>query len=112
MNDSKENNSFQKFLQETRSKLDEYDALNAKTVSELKDQSNLNIHLTTLQNIHMNERVQEIAVQAGLVRLLSSDPKAFQKFAELIVKECVGLAKLANLSNTPVDIIKEHFGVE
>lgn len=60
----------------------------------------------------MNERVEQLATQAGLTRLLSQDPEAFQKFAELIVLECVGFAKLAQLSNTSLDVIKEHFGIE
>ena len=59
----------------------------------------------------MNKRIQEIADQCYDIRL---DGVHFDKeqFAILIVKECVGLAKLANRSNTPLDVIKEHFGIE
>ena len=67
----------------------------------------------------MNERIKELAEQAGAIpihedyknRALVGLDK-IEKFAELIIKECVGLAKLANLSNTPLDVVKDLFGVE
>ena len=69
----------------------------------------------------MNERIKELAVEADLLikkgngdefRYGNFDPR-FQKFAELIVRECAEIA----CSNTRVDsklylMIQEHFGVE
>ena len=81
----------------------------------------------------MNERIKELAVQADLLikktngdefRYGNFDPK-FQKFAELIVKECVEIADKSNQGskssnegtefyyNADIgDKIKQHFGVE
>lgn len=66
--------------------------------------------------INMNERIQELAEQAGY----DMDMQQHQKFAELIVKECarVCLAQRdpANLNYKPsvkfAEAVKEHFGVE
>lgn len=77
----------------------------------------------------MNKRIKELAEQhAGSILMDLVMPDAgmperiewnigcttahLEKFAESIIKECVGLAKLAVLSNTSMDVIKEHFGVE
>jgi len=72
----------------------------------------------------MNERIQELAEQAGYTEAYyASDygpfiPAEFnkQKFAELIVKECAKIAGKAEYSDTwlePVeDAIKKHFGVK
>ena len=63
----------------------------------------------------MNKRIQEIADQCYDLRLdglFYNRHFDKEQFAILIVKECVGLAKLANLSNTPLDVVKDHFGVE
>jgi hypothetical protein len=69
----------------------------------------------------MNERIKELAVQADLLikktngdefRYGNFDPR-FQKFAELIVREC-----LHNMENCDGDLdfaiwkTKKHFGVE
>ena len=66
----------------------------------------------------MNERIRELAVQADLLikktngdefRYGNFDPK-FQKFAELIIKECANVAA----DHEALDIyeeIREHFGV-
>jgi hypothetical protein len=63
----------------------------------------------------MNQRIQELAEQAGFN--ISNDPidgqdfnYEIEKFAELIVKECVGL--LGPAHSVMTDPIKEHFGVE
>ena len=63
----------------------------------------------------MNEQLLKIAQQAGLT--LSVDQQvAFQRAAELIVKECAKIAGKAEYSDTwlePVeDAIKKHFGVK
>ena len=67
----------------------------------------------------MNERIKQLAVEADLLikksngdefRYGNFDPR-FQKFAELIVKECANVAA----DHDALDIyeeIREHFGVE
>jgi hypothetical protein len=62
----------------------------------------------------MNERIRELAIQSGLPTALDYHQKRYEKFAELIVKECAEVAHC----NFHVDgvtlgnIMKEHFGVE
>jgi len=57
----------------------------------------------------MNERIKELAIEAGY----DMDMQQHQKFAELIVREC---ARIAEENDLGIDIvstrIKEHFGVE
>ena len=75
----------------------------------------------------MNERIKLLAEQAGFkVNWQHEDVQAikmarFEKFAELIVRECAGLfpnvyVEIENeYGHTPViaaDYIKKHFGVE
>ena len=58
----------------------------------------------------MNPRVKELAEQAGGVVLAGSE---IEKFAELIVRECAGVALMSNGNNLYVcELIKQHFGVE
>ncbi len=73
----------------------------------------------------MNERIQELAEQAGLKveSWMTNSPKPFQilggteefeKFAELIVRECCDV--FVELRTRPADLavkdVKKHFGVE
>jgi hypothetical protein len=71
----------------------------------------------------MNERIQELAVQAGIE--FTYDPtevpmRAFieawegdlEKFAELIVRECIDAASEAQADFYIVHNIKSRFGVE
>ena len=75
----------------------------------------------------MNERIRELALQA--MTYVTHNPKANklnsgdmfdEKFAELIVKECIDIAQdRANFPGFPpndvndiIDEIREHFGVE
>ena len=75
----------------------------------------------------MNERIKELALQA--MTYVTHNPKANklnsgdmfdEKFAELIVRECIGIAQdRANFPGFPpndvndiIDEIKEHFGVK
>jgi len=62
----------------------------------------------------MNERIQQLASEAGL--LFQRDKLSYEelKFAELIVKECANQVDwiLAEGGKTQGDLIKEHFGVE
>ena len=64
----------------------------------------------------MNERIKELAEEAGLE--YNFDPMLwlkYEKFAELVVRECVEVVKWTP-SQFPNDEyvknIKEHFGVE
>ena len=72
----------------------------------------------------MNEQIAKIAKQAGLT--LSVDQQvAFQRAAELIVRECIGCCEQVISDPVPksvdtwlnggsqcIDQIKQHFGVE
>ena len=85
----------------------------------------------------MNERIKQLAKQAGFELQVNCGPlegegeiyyaKEFEKFAELLIKECHETIKkdmeLAQIQLLPLDfgmyangrlrrIIKEHFGVE
>jgi len=76
----------------------------------------------------MNERIRELAEQAGLQQrvwnslgkelpMWQEDPDnpGLDKFAELIVKECADYANWYQANSRYTDIakaIKEHFGVE
>ena len=71
----------------------------------------------------MNERIRELAEQAGFkVNWQHEDVQAikmarFEKFAELIVRECSRIADGGvdnddNGKNYPSEMIKQHFGVE
>jgi hypothetical protein len=69
----------------------------------------------------MNERIQELAAQSGLPKYITREigPTVIQKFAELIVQECIDIC-LRNHTNNIETIsagecaydIQEHFGVE
>ena len=80
----------------------------------------------------MNERIKQLADQAGATVLTTHGmehvvdgcyvigPARLEKFAELIVKECIDIAQdRANFPGFPpndvndiIDEIREHFGVE
>ena len=69
----------------------------------------------------MNERILELAEQAGIAVWGDAvymyhpgntlDSTVMTKFAELIVKECAGIADKAEPYKAN-DLIKQHFGVE
>ena len=70
----------------------------------------------------MNERIRELAEQAGFstwvlspsVETMSDTPELLNRFAELIVRECIELSKqeLAfNAFERMLNKYKEHFGV-
>ena len=67
----------------------------------------------------MNERIRELAEQAGLhdfVFEAMGIGEDFEKFAELIVKECVQVLVNRNAPNAHgehigVEEIKQHFGI-
>jgi hypothetical protein len=61
----------------------------------------------------MNERIKELAKQAGAQGIVNRDFIDVEKFAELIVRESANFVDSA-ISDGGVDgrILKEHFGVE
>jgi hypothetical protein len=71
----------------------------------------------------MNERIQQLAEQAGLYDEKSPDEvpeftACFEKFAELIIRECAVYVKNSNCftyasqADLCAERMKEHFGVE
>ena len=63
----------------------------------------------------MNERLQELARQAGF--FANPDVEKFEKFAELIVRECADLFEVeygkSEVSGDEVArVLKQHFGVK
>jgi hypothetical protein len=68
----------------------------------------------------MNERIRLLAEKAGIYKLDLSDETEYwiiEKFAELIVKECIGIVEKqrARMSYGPTFVIvdiKQHFGVK
>ena len=59
----------------------------------------------------MNERIRELAVEARLLTGWPVGEVEYQKFAELIVRECC--QKLENDGMVEVAMeMKQHFGVE
>ena len=74
----------------------------------------------------MNERIKELAREAGLlVYNPEGAPTKLEKFAELIVRECIGCCEQVISDPVPesvdtwlnggeqcIDEIKQHFGVE
>jgi hypothetical protein len=67
----------------------------------------------------MNERIGQLAEQAGLLgpsSRVGNSHQATEKFAELIVRECgVALAPMLRdmvSRGQAYDLIKKHFGVE
>ena len=75
----------------------------------------------------MNERIKELVKQSGgeVWQRLENDivnpeayitfdpPESLEKFAELIVRECVGIAdEYDGVGSTIVSRIKQHFGVD
>jgi len=59
----------------------------------------------------MMERIRELAEQAGWDNHHSKFDTRIEKFAELIVRECVDYCG-ENLSKTVGGALKIHFGVE
>ena len=60
----------------------------------------------------MNERIRQLAHEAGIYKLNLSDETEYwimEKFAELIVRQCAGIA---HGSDMPSVDIKYYFGVE
>jgi hypothetical protein len=68
----------------------------------------------------MNERIRELLEQAGVKYTIMPKDTVYEKFAELIVRECI--SALEEKIHRSIDhegdeiwadlILKEHFGVE
>ena len=67
----------------------------------------------------MNERIRELLEQAGVKYVTMPKDTVYEKFAELIVRECLDMCK-TTVGNADYNTgrlhclnnIKEHFGVE
>jgi len=59
----------------------------------------------------MNERIRELLEQAGVKYVIMPDDTVYEKFAELIVRECMTNLYLNGYDDAVVQIQK-HFGVE
>ena len=65
----------------------------------------------------MNERIKELAIEAGYDwawdTQIDFGHKEMEKFAELIVRECLDIAdEYDGVGSTIVSRIEKHFGVE
>jgi hypothetical protein len=67
----------------------------------------------------MNERIRELLEQAGVKYVTMPKDTVYEKFAELIVRECGEIAYKAYWNNPETvrgvhiqEKIKQHFGVE
>ena len=61
----------------------------------------------------MNERIKELAIQSGLPTALDYHQRRYEKFAELIVRECCDIVhRKTDESIRVVMEIEQHFGVE
>jgi predicted glycosyltransferase len=59
----------------------------------------------------MNERIRQLLSQAGVHYEVLPKDTVYEKFAELIVRECISIAVAGN-AKAVVTVIKERFGVE
>ena len=65
--------------------------------------------------IKMNERIKELAEQAGWDNHHSKFDTRIEKFAELIVRECAGVVEknlFESIGWNTSKKVKQHFGVE
>jgi hypothetical protein len=60
----------------------------------------------------MNERIRELAIQAGAQGIVNRDFIDVEKFAELIVRECAQLVDDHDPTGWIEGIVLQHFGVE
>ena len=57
----------------------------------------------------MNERIKELAIQSGLPTALDYHQKRYEKFAELIVQECLNTLHNNGYDDAAVELQK-YFG--
>ena len=58
----------------------------------------------------MNKRIQELLEQAGVTYAVMPKDTVYEKFAELIVRECANIAMRED--HDPYECILKHFGIE
>ena len=58
----------------------------------------------------MNERIKELALQAGFDQHHTEYDTCIKQFAELIVKECADV--IDQVQTEGGDFVRRHFGVE
>lgn len=68
--------------------------------------------IVTVWKIKMNERFKELATEARLLTGWPVGEVEYQKFAELIVKECTDFLKDKLDDHFAAEQLVEHFGVE
>ena len=62
----------------------------------------------------MNEKIEQLAIKAGVYYhddMYYDDHKSLQRFAELIVRECLSVAEAGN-AVAVASVIREQFGVK
>lgn len=57
----------------------------------------------------MNEKIREFAIQSGLPTALDYHQKRYEKFAKLIIQDCIDVAYS---QGDKVDYLKKHYGIE
>ena len=63
----------------------------------------------------MNERIRELLEQVGIKYVTMPDDTIYEKFAELIVRDCTGIVENQGKFlryNTLANEIRKHFGVK
>ncbi len=65
----------------------------------------------------MNERIKQLADQAGVRSIYFNEADNIQRFAELIVRECQHrvekyINECGEVASMPDTVIMKHFGVE
>ena len=60
----------------------------------------------------MNERIRELLEQAGVKYVTMPKDTVYEKFAELIVKECMDVVAKKCASPTAYNALAEHWKVE
>ena len=61
----------------------------------------------------MNQRIRELAEEARLLTGWPVGEVEYQKFAELIVRECASVANInSHQWQVPGDFVLKHFGVD
>ena len=60
----------------------------------------------------MNERIRQLALQAGQGEPFHIPPEFVEKFAELIVGECIDIARQHNNSGVIAESIEVYFKIK
>ena len=60
----------------------------------------------------MNEKIKELALQAGGSHYPDVGGKTLEKFSELLIQECISVVTIKCASLTAREALIEHFGVE